>query len=175
MREPLAEPDNRWCLGIARARQTEPGAASAGRHDVQGRDDSGVDPDPRQRRVQPGELGGAIIFGREVLQGAATTAAEMAADRLCSSRSRGEARDDPGVMAAGAARPDRGAHPVARHGERQKDRHTSPFGDPVALRAKALDDEFDYFRHGGRMFSLRPPASHERSTRRADKRSVIRQ
>jgi hypothetical protein len=67
----------------------------------------------------------------------------MAADRLCPSRSRGDAFDDSAFMPAGAANADRSAHPIARDDERQEDRRALPFGDAVALRAKTLNDEFD--------------------------------
>jgi hypothetical protein len=67
MAEPLAETDDRRRPGIARTCQTEPSAPPAGGHGLQRRDDSRVDPDPRERSMQPGELDRAIIRGGEVL------------------------------------------------------------------------------------------------------------
>jgi hypothetical protein len=77
-----------------------------------------------------------------MLQRAAAAPPEMTAYRFGPPRHGGKVLHHPALSPGTAARPDFGAHPVAGDGERQEHGLAAPRGDPIALRAEPVHDQF---------------------------------
>ena len=101
--EPFTVADSRLETGIFRPADPEARPPPLRRHEPQGRDDAGVDPDARESCMQRRELGPLVCGSIEMLKPTTAACLEMAAARRCPPRPGGEPVDDQAFPSAIAA------------------------------------------------------------------------
>ena len=159
MTEPLAEPDQRGQTRIARPHQAEPSSPPRRRNDLQRLHQTRIDPDPFERSVQRTKLDGTVGSSIEMLQSAAAASAEMQAWRIGTPRPGSEPLDNPTLTPCTSCSAESGAHAVARHRERQKDRCALVLRNAIPLRPEPLDRELQN-RRCAFLISAKRPRHH---------------